>query len=58
MIILTVDPQDMVNAIRAVGPEHFMLFSDAGIPLLPQTVEGLPPDPLPGRQRYLGFVTP
>ena len=26
-------------AIRAIGPEHFMLSSDAGIPLLPQTVE-------------------
>jgi hypothetical protein len=25
--------------IRAVGPEHFMLSSDAGIPLLPETVE-------------------
>ena len=29
----------MVEAIRAVGPEHFMLSSDAGIPILPQTVE-------------------
>jgi len=28
-----------VAAIRAIGPEHFMLSSDAGIPLLPQTVE-------------------
>src|SRR5262245_16631196 len=37
--LLGVDPQDMVAAIRAVGPEHFMLSSDAGIPLLPQTVE-------------------
>lgn len=37
--LLGVDPQDMVTAIRAVGPEHFMLSSDAGIPLLPPTVE-------------------
>ena len=37
--LLGVDPQDMLAAIRAVGPEHFMLSSDAGIPLLPQTVE-------------------
>lgn len=37
--LLGVDPQDMVGAIREVGPEHFMLSSDAGIPLLPQTVE-------------------
>src|SRR5712691_5261614 len=37
--LLGVDPQDMVAAIREVGPEHFMLSSDAGIPLLPQTVE-------------------
>jgi hypothetical protein len=37
--LLGVDPQDMVAAIRAVGPEHFMLASDAGIPLLPDTVD-------------------
>ena len=37
--LLGVDPQDMVGTIRAVGPEHFMLSSDAGIPLLPPTVE-------------------
>ena len=37
--LLGVDPQDMVAAIRAIGPEHFMLSSDAGIPLLPETVE-------------------
>jgi Family of unknown function (DUF6282) len=37
--LLGVDPQDMVAAIRAVGPEFFMLSSDAGIPLLPDTVE-------------------
>jgi len=37
--LLGVDPQDMVEAIRAIGPEHFMLSSDAGIPILPPTVE-------------------
>jgi hypothetical protein len=37
--LLGADPQDMVAAIRTVGPEHFMLSSDAGIPLLPRTVE-------------------
>ncbi len=37
--LLGVDPQDMVAAVRAVGPESFMLSSDAGIPLLPDTVE-------------------
>jgi hypothetical protein len=37
--LLGVDPQDMVEAIRAIGPEHFMLASDAGIPLLPDTVD-------------------
>jgi hypothetical protein len=37
--LLGVDAQDMVDAIRAVGPEHFMLSSDAGIPILPETVE-------------------
>jgi hypothetical protein len=37
--LLGVDTQDMVAAIRAIGPEHFMLSSDAGIPLLPPTVE-------------------
>jgi len=29
----------MVGALRAIGPEHFILSSDAGIPLLPPTVE-------------------
>jgi hypothetical protein len=37
--LLGVDTQDMIAAIRAVGPEHFMLSSDAGIPILPPTVE-------------------
>jgi hypothetical protein len=37
--LLGADPQDMVAAIRTIGPEAFMLSSDAGIPLLPQTVE-------------------
>jgi len=37
--LLGVDPQDMVAAIRDVGPEHFTLASDAGIPILPDTVD-------------------
>ncbi len=37
--LLGIDPQDMVAAIRTLGPEHFMLSSDAGIPVLPPTVE-------------------
>jgi hypothetical protein len=37
--LLGVDPQDMVAAIREVGPDHFMLASDAGIPILPDTVD-------------------
>src|SRR3989442_8612953 len=37
--LLGVDCQDMVAAIRAVGPEHFMLSSDAGSPLPPQPLE-------------------
>ncbi len=37
--LLGVDAQDMVAAIRAVGPQYFMLSSDAGIPILPPTVE-------------------
>jgi len=37
--LLGVDPQDVVGAIRAIGPEHFMLSSDGGIPILPETVE-------------------
>ena len=37
--LLGVDTQDMVAAIREVGPRHFMLSSDAGIPILPPTVE-------------------
>jgi hypothetical protein len=37
--LLGVDPQDMVAAIKEVGAEHFMLASDAGIPLLPDTVD-------------------
>src|SRR5262245_13264536 len=37
--LLGVDAQDMVAAIRAVGPQSFMLSSDAGIPILPPTVE-------------------
>jgi hypothetical protein len=37
--MLGVDPQDMVDAIQAVGPEHCVLSSDAGDPVLPHTVE-------------------
>ncbi|MHB8621627.1 MAG: DUF6282 family protein [Chloroflexota bacterium] len=35
--LLGVDPWDMVSAIRAVGPEHVTLSSDAGMPLLPES---------------------
>ena len=41
--LLGVDPQDMVAAIRAIGPEHFMLSSDAGIPLLAADGRSLSP---------------
>ncbi len=37
--LLGVDPQDMVAAIREIGPDRFMLASDAGVPFLPPTVE-------------------
>jgi hypothetical protein len=37
--LLGVDPQDMVAAIQAVGPEHCLLSSDAGDPILPNSVE-------------------
>ncbi len=36
-----VDPQIMYNTIRAVGPEHFTLSSDAGEPLFPDSVEAM-----------------
>ena len=36
--LLGVDPQIMYNTIRAVGPEHFTLSSDAGEPLFPDSV--------------------
>src|SRR3989442_6478479 len=36
--LLRVDTQDMVAAIRAIESQHLMLFSDAGIPLPPQSV--------------------
>jgi hypothetical protein len=39
--LLGVDPQDMVAAIRAVGPERCLLSSDAGDPLLPHGVESM-----------------
>jgi hypothetical protein len=37
--LLGVDPKKMYEAIRAVGPEHFTLSSDAGEPLFPHSVE-------------------
>jgi len=37
--LLGVDPAHMYAAIRAVGPEHVTLSSDAGEPLFPNTVE-------------------
>ncbi len=39
--LLGVDPQLMYNAMRAVGPEHFTLSSDAGEPLFPDSVEAM-----------------
>jgi hypothetical protein len=37
--LLGVDPYLMYQAIRAVGPEHCTLSSDAGEPLFPNSVE-------------------
>ena len=37
--LLGVDPARMYDAIRAVGPEHVTLSSDAGEPLFPNSVE-------------------
>jgi hypothetical protein len=39
--LLGVDPQDMVGAILAVGPEQCVLSSDAGDPVMPHSVEAL-----------------
>ena len=39
--LLGVDPQIMYNTIRAVGPKHFTLSSDAGEPLFPDSVEAM-----------------
>jgi hypothetical protein len=39
--LLGIDPQIMYNTIRAVGPEHFTLSSDAGEPLFPDSVEAM-----------------
>jgi hypothetical protein len=39
--LLGVDPQLMYDAIRAVGPGHFTLSSDAGEPLFPDSVEAM-----------------
>jgi sugar phosphate isomerase/epimerase len=37
--LLGVDPQDMFDTIKALGPEHFTLSSDAGNYLLPSAVD-------------------
>jgi hypothetical protein len=37
--LLGIDPAKMYAAIRAVGPEHCTLSSDAGEPLFPHSVE-------------------
>jgi hypothetical protein len=37
--LLGVDPMRMYEAVRAVGPEHVTLSSDAGEPLFPSSVE-------------------
>lgn len=39
--LLGIDPASMYTAIRAVGPEHCTLSSDAGEPLFPNSVESL-----------------
>ncbi|HEY7068397.1 MAG TPA: DUF6282 family protein [Chloroflexota bacterium] len=39
--MLGIDPQDMVAAIQAVGPEHCLLSSDAGDPVMPHSVEAM-----------------
>src|SRR4029434_224433 len=40
--LLGVDPQIMYNTIREVGPEHFTLSSDAGEPLIRDSVVATP----------------
>jgi len=39
--LLGIDPQDMMHAIKEIGPEHFTLSSDGGNPLLPGAVDAL-----------------
>src|SRR5437870_6758040 len=39
--LLGIDPANMYKAIRAIGPEHCTLSSDAGEPLFPNSVESL-----------------
>jgi|SRR5579871_454272 len=39
--LLGVDPQVMMNTIKAIGPAHFTLSSDGGNPLLPGAVSAL-----------------
>jgi hypothetical protein len=39
--LLGVDPQDMMDTVKSVGPEHFTFSSDGGNPLLPGAVDAL-----------------
>jgi hypothetical protein len=39
--LLGVDPKDMMDTIKKIGPEHFTLSSDGGNPLLPGAVDAL-----------------
>ena len=39
--LLGVDPKDMMDTIKAIGPQHFTLSSDGGNPLLPGAVDAL-----------------
>jgi len=39
--LLGVDPKDMFDTVKAIGPEHFTLSSDGGNPLLPGAIPAL-----------------
>jgi hypothetical protein len=39
--LLGVDPQDMMETVKAIGPEHFTFSSDGGNPLLPSAVDSM-----------------
>ena len=39
--LLGVDPKDMFDTVRAIGPAHFTFSSDGGNPLLPNAVDAL-----------------